>query len=59
VLAMTWGFLLRGERLQAETITGAAILLFALALYQWHRGPDYWLRKTVTKIVQKTLRQSS
>lgn len=59
VLAMLWGYLLRDERLQLSSVTGAALLLSALCLYQWHRGPDRALKSlinmTITKVIQKTL----
>ena len=65
-LAIFWGYLLRDERLQWESFAGAGILLASLAVYQWHRSPDRWLRTlvagrypSVTKSVQKSERQSS
>jgi len=63
VLAIFWGFMLRNERLQWQSFAGAGLLLSSLALYQWHRSPDRWLRnvsqlryRVVTKSVQKSER---
>lgn len=63
MLAVLWGYLLRDERLQVSSVIGAALLLSALCLYQWHRGPDRALKRlvniSVTKTIQKTLRKTS
>jgi drug/metabolite transporter (DMT)-like permease len=63
VLAVMWGYLLRDERLQLSSAVGAALLLSALCLYQWHRGPDRALKSlfngSLTKAIQKTLDKTS
>jgi drug/metabolite transporter (DMT)-like permease len=40
VLAVLWGYWLNGETLQWATVQGVALLLGALALYQWHQTAD-------------------
>jgi drug/metabolite transporter (DMT)-like permease len=40
VLAVFWGFWLKGERLSLASVIGVMGLMSGLALYQWHKGLD-------------------
>jgi drug/metabolite transporter (DMT)-like permease len=51
VLAMLWGNLLKEEVLTFTSFLGCLVLLFALALYQWHRGLDKFLKRFVAAAV--------
>jgi drug/metabolite transporter (DMT)-like permease len=51
VLAMLWGNLLKEEVLTFTSFLGCFVLLFALALYQWHRGLDKFLKRIVAAVV--------
>jgi len=49
VLALSWGNLFNGEEFQRTTLQGAVLLLTGLALYQWHRRADVWLKRRLQK----------
>jgi len=51
VLAMLWGNLLKEEVLTFTSFLGCLVLLFALALYQWHRGLDKLLKRFMVRAV--------
>lgn len=63
VLSVLWGYLLPDERWQFSSAVGVGLLLSALCLYQWHRGPDKAIKSlfngSLTKAIQKTLRKTS
>jgi drug/metabolite transporter (DMT)-like permease len=47
VLAMIWGNIVKDEMMPLESILACIGLLFALGLYQWHKGLDLLLRKVL------------
>lgn len=46
VLAVFWGYWLKGERLALSSAIGAGCLMAGLALYQWHQRLDRLLKRT-------------
>jgi drug/metabolite transporter (DMT)-like permease len=55
VLAMLWGNLLKDEVLTLASFLGCLVLLFALALYQWHQGLDQFLRRFLVRDIDQRL----
>lgn len=51
VLAMMWGNLLKDEVLTLTSFLGCLVLLFALALYQWHQALDQLLTRVLARFV--------
>lgn len=43
VLAIFWGYCFKDEMLELSSLLGSGLLLFGLALYQWHVRLDRWL----------------
>lgn len=55
VLAMLWGNLLKDEVLTLASFLGCLVLLFALALYQWHQALDQLLKRLFVRDIDQRL----